>query len=91
VSLSHFFESNGWEETGSITLPARTAKFVEPSFLPLAEPTLALLARRYSSGIYRHQAEALNAALENHNICIATGTSSGKSLGVIVKCCGLVG
>jgi len=38
------------------------------------------LERTYPKGLYKHQADALNAIQEGKNVLIITGTSSGKSL-----------
>ena len=48
--------------------------------LPLAPASRNFLARLYPNGIYRHQKEALRHALAGENVCLVTGTASGKSL-----------
>ena len=52
------------------------------TFLP-TRPGLHLelstyLAREYPSGLFRHQAAALNLLMEGRNTVVATRTSSGK-------------
>lgn len=60
--------------------------------IPAREPTFADLSRNLSPGLtdrlreagfgkfYRHQAEAIDAALMGRDVMVVTGTSSGKSL-----------
>ena len=46
----------------------------------LNEKTVSLLSDSGINLLYRHQREALEAAFNNDNVVISTGTSSGKSL-----------
>ena len=36
--------------------------------------------------LYTHQADAIDAAFEGDNVCVATGTASGKSRAFLVPC-----
>src|SRR3954454_23063313 len=80
MDLSRFLSDSGWDVAGDLALDPRPAALVDPSSLPLDPTPAAFLARRHPDGIYHHQEVALSAALEHQNVCIATGTSSGKSL-----------
>lgn len=46
----------------------------------LSDPTAAALRRLHISKLYKHQAEAINAAMAKQNVIIATSTASGKSV-----------
>ncbi|KAJ3194976.1 hypothetical protein HK101_001429 [Irineochytrium annulatum] len=65
---------NGWR-----TLPPR-----EPSFSNLNHPLSPKLIQALNAAgvqrLYSHQADAINAIDEGHNVVISTSTSSGKSL-----------
>ncbi len=60
-------------------LPARAARFAEPS-APLPQPLAAALAARGITRLYTHQAAALDAARAGYHIGIVTATASGKTL-----------
>ncbi len=62
------------------TTEPRAAELFGVDDLPLAPASRNFLARLYPKGIYRHQKEALRHALAGENVCLVTGTSSGKSL-----------
>lgn len=61
------------------TLPERRACFSEVPETVM--PRLAALIReRYPSGLYMHQAQAIDHVLRGENVVVATPTASGKSL-----------
>lgn len=60
-------------------LPAREARY-EALTRPLPPPLEDILQRRGVSGLYTHQACAIDAAREGENVLVATGTASGKTL-----------
>ncbi|WP_287154996.1 DEAD/DEAH box helicase [Candidatus Solincola tengchongensis] len=75
--------SEGWGEGQRVAylevIPPREARLVElPEGL---HPTLSETLRRMGvTRLYVHQARALELLSEGHNVVIATGTASGKSL-----------
>lgn len=48
--------------------------------VPLSDSTVAALKKLHISRFYKHQAEAINAAISKHSVIIATSTASGKSV-----------
>jgi DEAD/DEAH box helicase domain-containing protein len=48
--------------------------------LRLHSETLAFVRKRFPSGLFRHQQEAISEVMADHNTVVATRTSSGKSL-----------
>jgi len=60
-------------------LPAREARY-EPLARPLPPPLQAILQQHGISGLYTHQARAIDAARDGENVLVATGTASGKTL-----------
>ena len=67
------------EITYSKIQPRKDARYV-PLPVWLSEKTVSLLAERNIHLLYYHQRKALEAAFNNENVVISTGTSSGKSL-----------
>jgi len=59
--------------------PERPPRFGEPE-RPLAEPIRAALRERGIQRLYTHQAAALDLVRAGHDVVVATGTASGKSL-----------
>lgn len=57
----------------------RPARWAEPR-RPLPEELVSALAARGVQRLYSHQAEALDAAREGHNVLVVTPTASGKTL-----------
>jgi DEAD/DEAH box helicase domain-containing protein len=60
-------------------IPARPSQLAEPRS-PLSLQLRQALASRGITAFYRHQAEAIDAALDGENVVVATGTASGKTL-----------
>lgn len=70
----------GWRTVEKIKIPAKDKKLVEIDDLALSPKTKDYLRRLYQSKLYIHQKEAVKAFLNKENVCMTTGTSSGKSL-----------
>lgn len=77
--LESLFQRHQWSVVNKQSLPGRPADVCDPSDIPLRQAAHQLLSR-YPNGIYRHQSLALKAFARGQNICVATGTASGKSL-----------
>jgi DEAD/DEAH box helicase domain-containing protein len=69
----------GYAVTGRHHLPARDARCapVPEGLHPTVSERLRAL---HPGGLYRHQARALGVHLEGGDVCLSTGTASGKSL-----------
>jgi DEAD/DEAH box helicase domain-containing protein len=80
VTFIDFFQDNHWNIVQELTTPARSAELLPVDDLPLSTAALAFLHHSYPGGIYRHQKEALQRYLAGENVCLVTGTASGKSL-----------
>jgi DEAD/DEAH box helicase domain-containing protein len=63
----------------SARLPARAGLIGAPT-VPLAPTVVASLHRRGIDELWAHQATAVDALRAGHNMVVATGTASGKSL-----------
>jgi DEAD/DEAH box helicase domain-containing protein len=66
--------------TWTHTLDPRPASYRATMDLPLGAPARNLLACSAPNGVFHHQYEAVAASLAGHDVCVATGTASGKSL-----------
>lgn len=81
MNLDTFFTEHGWDVIDTITIPAREGKYYEYTDIGLSSYSVMLSEIISSSqGIYLHQKEAIKHVLSGQNVCIFTGTASGKSL-----------
>ena len=80
MSLLESFENHRMNEVASLSTEPRAAELHAVDDLPLSSKSRAFLERMHPSGIYRHQKEALRRSVEGANVCLVTGTASGKSL-----------
>jgi DEAD/DEAH box helicase domain-containing protein len=78
--LRGFFTENKWLLNHTVQLPPREAQLFDASHLPLSPPAHRYIRSQFPKGIYRHQLFALERFLHGENVCLATGTSSGKSM-----------
>ncbi len=60
-------------------LPARPARYGQLE-RPLPEPLAQALVAIGATRLYAHQAQAINAARDGHDVILATSTASGKTL-----------
>ncbi|RPJ42337.1 MAG: DEAD/DEAH box helicase, partial [Chloroflexi bacterium] len=80
MGFREFFDTNHWKVVDVLATEPREAQLFPVDDLPLAPASREFLARAYPAGIYNHQKEALRQSLEGKNVCMVTGTASGKSL-----------
>lgn len=80
MGFREFFQSNRWDVVDILTTEPRAAEMLPVDDLPLTPSSVAFLEGLYPNGIYRHQKTALQLALAGENVCLVTGTASGKSL-----------
>lgn len=80
MSFRDFFDNNGWKIVDVQKTQPREAELLPVDDLPFAPAGREFLARAYPGGIYRHQKVAMRRALQGENVCLVTGTASGKSL-----------
>src|SRR5260370_287529 len=78
--LRVFLAEKQWLVNHSITLPAREGRFYDPAALELSPPSRRYIRSRFSQGLYGHQVAAFRRLADGNNICLETGTSSGKSI-----------
>ena len=78
--LLEFFQENDWSVHHQLHLPRRQAQYEDINGLPLSRGAIQYLQGTFPIGIYRHQRAALSAISSGDDVCLATGTASGKSM-----------
>jgi len=71
---------DGWTVVGELKLPKKEKLLVTVEDLELSGLTKAFLKAHYNGHLYVHQKEAIQAFINGENVCLTTGTASGKSL-----------
>ena len=77
--LNDFFHSKNWEIVDIRRIPPRQARYYQYDDVGLSNQSRSFLEYDAPNGIYQHQKEAIKGFLEGENICLTTGTASGKS------------
>lgn len=77
--MKELVEKLGWEVAKTLTIPPREPEHVPPDTLNLHNVTKTLL-NNLPKGLYVHQALALEEYMSGRDVCITTGTASGKTL-----------
>lgn len=80
MELKDFLRNKKWKIVDIQKIPPREAKYYGYNDLGLSLHSIDLLKNDTPKGIYLHQKEAIKEALKGENICLTTGTASGKSL-----------
>lgn len=80
MTVESVLAGGGWRTAHVLEIPEREAEFVAFDSLPLSGASQRFLSRAAPQGIYRHQAEAIRLFCDGANVCMTTGTASGKSL-----------
>ncbi len=78
--MDQFMKTKGWSVAERLALPGREGKYFPCDDLPLSRESANFLKSSFPTGIYGHQKEAIKSFLSGENVCITTGTASGKSL-----------
>jgi len=79
MEIQNFLSSLAWTVGGNISIPVINAEYFSTRDLKLSTPSQKLL-KTFDKGIYLHQKETIRYAKEGKNVCISTGTASGKTL-----------
>jgi DEAD/DEAH box helicase domain-containing protein len=77
--MENYLSSMKWTLAGKVSIPSKEAKYFPIQDLELSGASRKLL-KTLDNGIYLHQKEAIRLAKEGKNLCISTGTASGKTL-----------
>lgn len=80
TEIINFFKKTNWDIINSFEIPGREGKWYSYKNLPLSKITENFLEKATSDGLYLHQVKAIKSFVEGKNVCLTTGTSSGKSL-----------
>lgn len=80
MGLDDYFRSKDWNIVDVQRIPSREAKYYGYTDIGLSKQSRNFLKSFLPKGIYHHQKEAIKGFLAGKNICLTTGTASGKSL-----------
>lgn len=69
----------GWSVAATLTQEGREGRHVPLDEVPCGPAARRYFARAFPRGPYAHQADALRRLAAGRNVCLATGTASGKS------------
>ena len=78
--VDRYMETKGWTISERLTLPGRDGEYFPSDDLPLSHESSGFLRSSFLAGIYRHQKEAIRSFQNGENVCLTTGTASGKSM-----------
>lgn len=78
--IEKFIRDKSWNVVEKLNLPGRKGQYFPVEDIPLSDAARRYLNAAFPRGIYRHQKEAMKSFSEGNNVCITTGTASGKSL-----------
>lgn len=79
-SVEDVIRASGWNIVETLLSDGRNAQYFSIDDLPLSEPSRKFLHKIAPKGIYQHQKETIRQFLQGENVCMTTGTASGKSL-----------
>ena len=78
--LVSYLNENGWDIIDTQNIEPRDKQLLLHNDLNVSEQAKLFLEERYPDGLYMHQKEALKVLVDGQNVCMLTGTASGKSM-----------
>lgn len=80
MTVEAVLSSLSWNVVHCLDQPPKQAEILPFTDLRLHQTSTALLSAAVPLGIYRHQTAGIENFLNGENVCMTTGTASGKSL-----------
>ncbi len=77
--IKEFMIERGWTTAAEIPISPQNARFGTLDPAVVGDLTVRYAARQFKHGLYQHQVEAITSAARGGNVCLATGTASGKT------------
>jgi len=77
--LSEFLATNSWEQVAQLEIDGREPRFQALDADRFSHTLVDYVRSAYPGGMYLHQSEGLNRFAAGEHVCLATGTSSGKT------------
>lgn len=79
-AVMRFMHERGWKVAAEIDLPGREPRYSKLNAASVSRHTLRFVEAQFPKGLYLHQADAIEKFSQGNNVCLATGTASGKTL-----------
>jgi len=80
LEIKDFFSEHEWKLVKTLRMPEKKPKYFSCEELSLSNSSMKLLNTYFPQGIYNHQRLAIERFTKGLNVCMTTGTASGKSL-----------
>lgn len=80
LQIMEFNALKDWNIVYEFRIPQKIAQFYDINDLKLSPKCIQYLEKDFPDGLYLHQKESIKRYLDGNNVCITTGTASGKSL-----------
>lgn len=77
--IDYLIQDKNWKHVATLEIPSRTQIVESFNDLDVSKETLTFLSNAVH-GLYVHQKKAIKYGVRGNNICLLTGTASGKSL-----------
>lgn len=78
--LNSFLTSNNWDIVNTQILNTKLGQIFAMTDVNLSTASKRLLNSKYAEGLYLHQKMAIQECQKEKDVCMTTGTASGKSL-----------
>mgnify|MGYP000893675413 CR=1 FL=1 len=79
MDILQYLSLSNWSVVDTLSIPPSAGQYCTVEDLNLSEYSRKYL-QTYSNGIYLHQRETIELSLRGQNVCMVTGTASGKTL-----------
>lgn len=79
MDIPQYLSANSWQSVDTLSIPPRAGQYCTVEDLNLSKHSKKYL-QTYANGIYLHQKETIQLSLQGQNVCMVTGTASGKTL-----------
>ncbi|MCO5296818.1 MAG: DEAD/DEAH box helicase [Fimbriimonadaceae bacterium] len=79
MSVEDYLRESGWQEVAHLLVDGCEARMAQLDPAIASVHTIDFAEETHPDGLYLHQVEAIHRYCSGQNVCLATGTSSGKT------------